>query len=304
MILGTCTSGVHPARSWFRGDAGYVRADQEEGQGAAVVGPQATGKRHRSRPESLLRFGQSFTTISLVVNPDGGIMHIGNLRKPNDKAFIEDLKKILAQLAQLQAGQAERDKERDRREARQNKWQAVQLIIAVATVGGVVVAIIAGSASLAQQREAAAQQDQASRYSSVSQLSLDLDKTVADHPRLISCFYNQNCDAKPPLTMQEIQQARALAGYIVDFYQYLYAQLENLGYVPNSGLFTLRKDATPTDNESWITWSETIVAGFADSSLVCTVLKEASDAYEQRFVHAVAVANVCPGLPDPGPSPY
>jgi hypothetical protein len=229
-------------------------------------------------------------------------MHIGNRRKPNDKASNEDLKKILVQLAQLQADQAERDKERGRREARQDKWQVVQLTIALATVAGVVVAIIAGSSSLAQQREAAAQQDQASRYSSVSQLSLDLDKTIADHPRLISCFYNQNCDAKPPLTTQEMQQARALASYIVDFYQYLYAQLDNLGYVPNSGLFTLRKDATPADNENWITWSETIVAGFADSSLVCTALKEAYDAYAQSFVHAVAVANVCPGLPDPGPA--
>jgi hypothetical protein len=147
--------------------------------------------------------------------------------------------------------------------------------------------------ALGQQTNAATMQDQEARYSSVSELSLDVDKAIADHPRLVPCFEAGRCQAT--LTSDELHQAEALAVYIVDFYQYLYAQLENLGYVPSSGLFSLRKDNASSD-ESWITWSETIVGGFRDSQLVCDALKNAVPAYEDRFVHAVAVTGVCPGL--------
>jgi hypothetical protein len=208
-------------------------------------------------------------------------------------------------LFQLQVEQADRDKKRAKREARQTKWQVVQLIAVLAAVATVIASVFAlrqGYENLHEQQQAVASQDQESRYSSVYQLYLDLDKTIADHPRLNSCFQNVRCNAKPALTPQEMQQAIALASYVVDFYQYLYDQLQNLGYVPDSGLFTLRKGASPgVDNENWITWSETIVDGFKESTLVCNSLKQWAPAYEQLFVHAVAVTHVCRGLTDPGP---
>jgi hypothetical protein len=158
-----------------------------------------------------------------------------------------------------------------------------------------------------QQEQAAAQQDQESRYSSVSQLSLDLDKTIADHPRFI-CYFQEladSCKVKPVLTAQETLQAGAIAIYMVDFYQYLYDQLEVLGYVPNDGLFVLR--GTPLasmTNENWVTWGETIVGGFENSTLACKALGDSEPAYEWKFVNAVYVVGACRDLPDPGPSPY
>ena len=89
-----------------------------------------------------------------------------------------------------------------------------------------------------------------------------------------------------------MDQAWALAAYIVDFYQYLYDQLESLGYAPASGEFIMRESATPAENandENWITWSETIIEGFQDSTLECAWLTRYYDGYEQEFVHAVAV---------------
>ncbi len=180
-------------------------------------------------------------------------------------------------LYQLQVEQADRDRKRAKREAWQPLWQVVQLVAVLAAVAAVVASVFTvrqGYENLNQQQQAAASQDQESRYSSVYQLYVDLDKTIAGYPRLISCFQYVRCNAKPALTAQEEQQAIALAGYVVDVYQYLYDQLQNLGYVPNSGLFTLRKDATAGDNENWITWSETIVDGFKDSALVCNSLKQ------------------------------
>ena len=47
--------------------------------------------------------------------------------KPAD----ESLEKIFKQLTRLQEDQAERDARRDDRELRQNKWQLVQLFIAL-----------------------------------------------------------------------------------------------------------------------------------------------------------------------------
>jgi hypothetical protein len=69
-----------------------------------------------------------------------------------------------------------------------------------------------------------------------------------------------------------MQHAKQLAGYMVDFYQYLYAQLYNLHDAPDSGLFTLRKDVAPGEgDENWITWSETIVDGFKYSTMACLI---------------------------------
>jgi hypothetical protein len=195
--------------------------------------------------------------------------------------------------------------ERETRQAKLQKWQIITSWTTIATVIVATVAIILSYAGLKQQEGAAATQDQESRYSSISQLSLDLDKTIADHPRLISCFQDVDCKAKPALTAQEKQQAEALAIYIVDFYQYLYAQLRSLGAVPRSGLFLLREDAIPgKSDENWINWSETIVSGFKYSSMVCQALINGAAAYEQGFVHAVAITQVCPKLSDPGPSAY
>jgi hypothetical protein len=106
-----------------------------------------------------------------------------------------------------------------------------------------------------------------------------------------------------------VQQATVLASYVVDFYQYLYDQLYDLGDVPRQGdkkgLFVYRKDAiSGISDENWVTWSETIVGGFQYSRLVCDALEGEENAYEQEFVHAVAVTHVCPGLKDPGPSPW
>jgi hypothetical protein len=229
-------------------------------------------------------------------------------------------------LARLQEDQAERDAKRDDRELRQNRWQLVQLVIALATIAGVIAAFIfgyrnlreqqaaltQGYENLKQQQQAAGQQDQESRYSSISEIELDVDTAIADHPRLISCFTDVTCNAKPPLTSEELQQAAALAVYIVDFYQYLYDQLENLNAVPNNGRFTLLEKNIPGvnrvvpgySNENWITWSETIFDGFEYSTLVCDALQGDANAYEQEFVHAVAVTHVCPNLKDPGPSPW
>jgi len=82
---------------------------------------------------------------------------------------------------------------------------------------------------------------------------------------------------------------------MVDFYQYLYAQLEYLGAAPESGEFVLRTDRTPAD-ENWITWGETIVSGFKSSTMACDHLIKNADAYEKKFVRAVDKRNVCPGL--------
>ena len=196
-------------------------------------------------------------------------------------------------------------KQRGEREAQHAKLDRWPRYTAWATVAAVIVALGANFLtlwSLKDQEHSAASQNQDSRYSSISQLNIDVDKTIADHPRLISCFLRKQCDAKPALTTQEMDQARALAAYIVDYYQYLYDQLEGLDYVPASGEFIMRESASPAENindENWITWSETIVEGFQNSNLECAWLVKYYDGYEQQFVHAVAVSGACPGLPDP-----
>jgi hypothetical protein len=233
------------------------------------------------------------------------------LKRPRVEIPNEDLGKILNQLTRLQEDQAARDAKRDGRESRQNRWQIVQLVIALATMAGVAAAFIFRYANLREQQQAAATQDQESRYSSISQVELDVDTAIADNPRLISCFHEVTCDAKPPLTPEEAQKASALATYIVDFYQYLYTQLENLKDVPDNGRFTLRENNIPGANtvipgvsdENWVTWSETIFGGFESSQLLCNALQGSSSAYEQEFVHAVAITEVCPKLPDPGSAP-
>jgi hypothetical protein len=113
-----------------------------------------------------------------------------------------------------------------------------------------------------------------------------------------------HCNAKPKLTTRETNQARALAIYVVDYYSYLYDQflLLDLPNVPRSGKFILRKNEKPKDNENWVTWSETIVAGFRNSAMVCHALEKWAGEYEDAFVHAVAITDVCPGLKDPAKS--
>jgi hypothetical protein len=206
-----------------------------------------------------------------------------------------ELRERVAAAANQRAG-------REAQRAKSEKWPKYT---AWATVAAVIVALGAGIVSiwgLRQQQQAAASQDQDSRYSSISQLEIDVDKTIADHPRLISCFLDVQCNAEPALTTQEMLQATILAAYVVDFYQYLFDQLENLGYLPPSGEFLLRKNATEADirkYEPWITWSETIVGGFESSSLECDVLTNNANAYEQLFVHDVAMTDACPKLSDP-----
>ena len=58
--------------------------------------------------------------------------------------------------------------------------------------------------------------------------------------------------------------------YIVDFYQYLYDQLESLNYIPKSGAFVFAHtpEASRTD-ENWVTWGETIYMGFQNSAMEC-----------------------------------
>lgn len=253
-------------------------------------------------------------------------MKLGTFKRSKKETADENLEKIFNQLTRLQEDQSERDARRDDRELRQNKWQLVQLFIALATIAGVVaafvfgytnlreqqVALSQGYENLKQQQQAAEKQDQESRYSSISQVELDVDMAIADHPSLISCFADVTCNAKPALTSEEMQQASALAVYIVDFYQYLYDQLENLGDVPDNGLFTVlekniagvNKAIPAVSDENWITWSETIVGGFKYSRLVCDALQGDASAYEQEFVHAVAVTHVCTNLRDPGQSPW
>ena len=238
-----------------------------------------------------------------------------------DKQQAERDEQRAERLEQLQVEQAERDKQRAGREIRQARWQLLQLVTALGTIAALGISLWAllqgkqnltqqqvalrqGYENLQQQQAAAAQQDQASRYSSISQLSLELDKAIADQPDLIC--YLRYCDTpKPVLNTKETQHAKQLAGYIVDFYQYLYDQLYNLKDVPDSGLFTLRKDVAPGEgDENWITWSETIVDGFKYSTMVCQALIDGLPAFEWKFVHAVAVTHECRELKDPGPSPY
>lgn len=267
---------------------------------------------------------------------------MGKLRAKIACASNEELEKILAYLqaeqaernqerAERERQQAERDVARGHRERQQAKSQKWQVRASVATVGAVVLsaaAIVAsiftinqGYDNLRQQREATSSQvrqqqeaqsgqqqeailqDQESRYSSVYGLYQDLEKTIADHPRLISCFYDRNCNGS--LTTQEKDQANLLASYVADFYAYLYAELQTLSSVghlnvPSTGEFVLRKDNNPAADEGWVTWSETIVDAFKYSTLTCKALTRNDYAYEKRFRHALAVRHVCPGLKDPG----
>jgi len=215
-----------------------------------------------------------------------------------------------AHLEQLQVDQDNRDEQRAAREKGQVKWQKAQVIASMIGIVAVIVSVIAlvmAYVNLEDQQDAVANQDQESRYSSVSQLSLDVDQMIAENPRLISCFRDVECNAKPALTRQEQDKAELIAVYIVDFYQYLYTQLESLNYIPRSGLFVFAHtpEASSTD-ENWVTWGETIYMGFQNSALACKALKDGEDAYEWKFVHAVYVApdNICPDLPNPGPSPH
>jgi hypothetical protein len=211
-------------------------------------------------------------------------------------------------LAQLQAEQADRDKQRAEREVRQDKrqvWQLVATVAAVAAVIASVVAIILSYASLKQQQDSAARQDEASRYSSMTERNLDLQKTIADNPILLCSFWAKVCDANPRLKQPKLKPqdellARVFASYKLDTYGYLYSELESLGAAPDSGEFILRKNATQADKqkyEAWITWSETFVDAFQNSPVMCQALKDSFDAYEERFVYAIA-ANTCPGLED------
>jgi hypothetical protein len=212
-------------------------------------------------------------------------------------ALQADLQRTQAERDVLQAVSQEQRSKREAREAKLQKWQIITSIATAATVVVAAVAIILGYASLKQQENSAASQDQESRYSSLYQLYLDVDKEIAGYPRLVPCFRNTNCPTA--LTAADRDQAYALAVYVVDLYQYLYNQLRNLGYGGSSGLFVLREDATLNDNESWITWSQTIFYGFKYSKEECQALIDSRAAYGQDFVQAVAVTGVCPSLPDP-----
>ena len=260
-------------------------------------------------------------------------MDAGNFRGRINFASRKDRAKLKAQLqveqaeqakrdkqrAEREKQQAERDEQRAEREKKQVKWQMAQVVTSVIGVAAVFAALIGlfisyenlqkQEESLKQQQKAAAKQDQESRYSSISQASLEVEKEIASNPRLLSCFRDKECKAKakPALNAQELEQAAALASYVVDFYQYAYTELVRLGQAPDSGLFTRRDkkwDPKKVD-EGWVSWSETIIDGFRYSRLLCQVLKKDTAAYDWAFVHAVAVTNECqrPKL-DPGPSPY
>ena len=208
-----------------------------------------------------------------------------------------DLQRTQAERAALQAVSQEQRSQREAREAKLQKWQIITSIATAAAVVVAAIAIILSYASLRQQENSATSQDQESRYSSLYQLYLDVDKEIAGYKRLVPCFRNTNCPTT--LTAEERDQAYALAVYVVDLYQYLYTQLRNLGYGGRSGVFVLREGATSNDDESWITWSQTIFYGFKYSQEECQALIDSRAAYGQDFVHAVAVTGVCPSLPDP-----
>ena len=123
----------------------------------------------------------------------------------------------IGKLSERVAAAAKHRAEREAQQAKSEKWSKYT---AWATVAAVVVALGAGIVSiwgLRQQQQAAASQDQDSRYSSVSQLSIDVDKTIAEHPRLISCFQDVQCNAKPALTAQEVLQAEGLLSTLWTF---------------------------------------------------------------------------------------
>jgi hypothetical protein len=182
--------------------------------------------------------------------------------------------------------------ETSRKRPMPDKWQ---LLSSIATVVALVASVVVAAIVYRQTQANAALQDQAARYSSISQLSLEVHKLTADNPKLVPCFRDRDCP--PDLSPVERRQAQELAVYIVGFYQYLHEQLINLGYGPQDGKFVLRRDpGAASSNESWITWSETIVMGLQDSRVVCDALIVGRDGYTVRFVNAVASRGVCDGL--------
>jgi hypothetical protein len=216
--------------------------------------------------------------------------------------LVEQLLK--AQEANLQVQQQQLEVQRQRLRAlnelvetngkrpRPDKWQVASSITTVfALIASIAVAVFV----YRQTQVNAALQDQGARYSSISQMSLEVDKVIASNPKLVPCFRDGDCP--PDLSPVERRQAQELAGYIVDFYQYLDEQLISLGYGPQDGRFVLRGDpGADSSDENWITWGETIVMGFRNSRMVCDSLIAGRDAYSVRFVNAVASRGVCDGL--------
>lgn len=142
----------------------------------------------------------------------------------------------------------------------------------------------------------------ATRFQSVYERLLDVDRLVADKPKLAGVVDEGDTD-----TAAEI--------YVLDFNQYVWDNVRRL-INPNSELpvdFALRHPIdgstipSPPDGwsvdqwEAWTTWSETIMGTFRGSDdseqtsggPLCAVLNRFRDGYGQDLVNAVVRTKVC-----------
>jgi hypothetical protein len=74
-----------------------------------------------------------------------------------------------------------------------------------------------------------ANQDQRTRYEAVSAKLLDRDSALVEHPQLIGYFWDGN--PVPPDTDPNKQIVEAIATQRVDFDEYAYTELANMGQV-------------------------------------------------------------------------
>src|SRR5262249_35950068 len=92
----------------------------------------------------------------------------------------------------------------------------------------------------------------------------------------------------------QVQPTWDLTYYVLDFYQYLHAQMLNLGEAPPDGRFILAEDEESASYEDWRTWSETVKSGFESIHFMCDALKQGMDSYGDMFISAIAARGWCP----------
>lgn len=173
------------------------------------------------------------------------------------------------------------------------KW-AMLVVVALGLAG-----VFVSYRSLKQSSHDAAETNATTRYQTISERLLDMDAALVEHPDLMPYFrdgrtLDNNVDARTSQTVV------ALAVERVDYDEYLYVQLLNLGgMVPPSRLFVLRTPDGPSTvnvNDDWLAWSEAIEGDFRDSPPMCGVVTKYMKSYSITFIHALAEAGVCPGL--------
>jgi hypothetical protein len=132
---------------------------------------------------------------------------------------------------------------------------------------------------------------------------LDMDRLLAEQPSIAPhILYGYKLGEEVSETEGKKAASTAAMLYVLDFYNYIWDNVPSLLQFPSQpihlALRSFPQDSSiPEDKwEAWVTWSETIAAGFRDSPELCTLLDQSRKAYGVPFVRAIRDAHLCTKL--------